>query len=370
MNKSMSTYYRWVDIIKGTAIIGVVLSHITHPFKNYPLVPLVSLMYGLWFVSVFFVVGGFFLKAEKLCSPVEFIKGKMNRFYRLLLYFYIPAVLLHNVWLNIGFYDTETDYGGKYMEYWGIGQFVKELILVFLFAGREPILGAMWFVYVLLLAMIGLCIVSWILNQWITDKQKLEVVRALILFVGCIVSCQMTNIIGFTIPRFNNTITAMWLIYCGYLMMRVLNLKFNNNWVAIFCGLVVYHIAVIEGGIMLNQNKYTDVLSLTASSVSALYVIAYLSKKIEKGTVGKALAWCGKESFYIMALHFVGFKLCTLMLSAFDIKLPLSSLIAPADRNIPLTLLYLCFGIMFPLIFIEMVRRGKKAIGRFVCLFK
>lgn len=153
-------------------------------------------------------------------------------------------------------------------------------------------------------------------------------------------------------------------------MMRVLNLKFNNNWVAIFCGLVVYHIAVIEGGIMLNQNKYTDVLSLTASSVSALYVIAYLSKKIEKGTVGKALAWCGKESFYIMALHFVGFKLCTLMLSAFDIKLPLSSLIAPADRNIPLTLLYLCFGIMFPLIFIEMVRRGKKAIGRFVCLFK
>ena len=340
MNKSMSTYYSWVDIIKGTAIIGVVLSHITHPFKNYPLVPLVSLMYGLWFVSVFFVVGGFFLKAEKLCSPVEFIKGKMNSLYRLLLYFYIPAVLLHNVWLNIGFYDTETDYGGKYMEYWGIGQFVKELILVFLFAGREPILGAMWFVYVLLLAMIGLCIVSWILNQWITDKQKLEVVRALILFVGCIVSCQMTNIIGFTIPRFNNTITAM------------------------------YHIAVIEGGIMLNHNKYTDVLSLTASSVSALYVIAYLSKKIENGAVGKALAWCGKESFYIMALHFVGFKLCTLMLSAFDIKLPLSSLIAPADRNLPLTLLYLCFGIMFPLIFIEMVRRGKKAIGRFVCLFK
>ena len=34
MNKSMSTYYRWVDIIKGTAIIGVVLSHITHPFKK------------------------------------------------------------------------------------------------------------------------------------------------------------------------------------------------------------------------------------------------------------------------------------------------------------------------------------------------
>ena len=74
--------------------------------------------------------------------------------------------------LNIGFYDTATNYGGKYMDYWGVGQFVKELVLVFLFAGREPILGAMWFVYVLLLAMIGLSVVSWILSRWITDKQK------------------------------------------------------------------------------------------------------------------------------------------------------------------------------------------------------
>lgn len=279
MSNQKSTHFHWVDIIKGTAIIGVVLSHIEHPFKDYPLIPLASLMYGLWFVSVFFVAGGFFLKAEKLSSPVGFIKGKMNSLYRLLLYFYIPAVLLHNVMLNIGFYDTATNYGGKYMDYWGVGQFVKELVLVFLFAGREPILGAMWFVYVLLLAMIGLSVVSWILSRWITDNQKLEVVRALVLFIGCVISCQLTNVIGFTIPRVNNTITAMWLIYCGYLMMNIFKLKFDNNWVAIFCGLVLYHIAAVEGGTMLNSNKYTDVLSLTASSVSALYVIAYLSKR-------------------------------------------------------------------------------------------
>ena len=58
------------------------------------------------------------------------------------------------------------------------------------------------------------------------------------------------------------------------------------------------------------------------------------------------------------------------MLSAFDIKLQLPSFIAPADRNILLTLLCLCLGIMFPLIFIEMVRRVKKALGRAVYLFK
>lgn len=338
MNNQKSTHFHWVDIIKGTAIIGVVLSHIEHPFKDYPLIPLASLMYGLWFVSVFFVAGGFFLKAEKLSSPVGFIKGKMNSLYRLLLYFYIPAVLLHNV-------------------------IVKELVLVILFAGREPILGAMWFVYVLLLAMIGLSVVSWILSRWVTDNQKLEVVRALVLFIGCVISCQLTNVIGFTIPRVNNTITAMWLIYCGYLMVNIFKLKFDNNWVAIFCGLVVYHIAAVEGGTMLNSNKYTDVLSLTASSVSALYVIAYLSKKIENGAFGKALAWCGKESFYIMALHFVGFKLCTLMLGAVGFNLQLSSLLAPARENVGLTVLYLFFGLVFPLVFIVGFRWTKKVFG-------
>ena len=59
----------------------------------------------------------FFLKAEKLSSPVGFIKGKMNRFYQLLLYFHILVVLLQNVWLNIVFYDAVADYGRKYMEY-------------------------------------------------------------------------------------------------------------------------------------------------------------------------------------------------------------------------------------------------------------
>lgn len=360
MSIQRTTHFHWVDIIKGAAIIGVVLSHIEHPFKNYSLAPVVNLIYGLWFVSVFFVVGGFFLNSEKLSSPVGFIKGKMNTLYRLLLYFYIPAVLLHNVMLDIGFYDTVTNYGGKYMDYWGIGQFVKELALIFFFAGREPILGAMWFVYVLLLALIGLSIVSWILNRWITDRQKLEIVRAFVLFMGCVISCQMTNILDLTIPRFNNTITAMWLIYCGYLMMNILKLKFNNNWVAIFCGLIVYHIAVTEGGIMLNLNKYSDVLSLTISSISALYVIAYLSKKIENRAVGKALAWCGKESFYIMALHFVGFKFCTLILNTFGCKLQLSSLLAPADKNIGFTVLYLCFGVVFPLMFILGFRWVKK----------
>lgn len=43
-------------------------------------------------------------------------------------------------------------------------------------------------------------------------------------------------------------------------------------------------------------------------------MLYYIGKHIEKNVVGKAIAYVGKESFYVMALHFVGFKLCTLAL--------------------------------------------------------
>lgn len=112
-------------------------------------------------MAVFFLLGGFFIKEEKLIRPVSFIKGKIQSLYKLLLYFYIPAVLLHNVMMHIGWYDEVTNYGGKVMSLWKVGKTVKELGLSVCLAGREPILGAMWFVYVLFIALCGLSIVSW-----------------------------------------------------------------------------------------------------------------------------------------------------------------------------------------------------------------
>lgn len=44
----------------------------------------------------------------------------------------------------------------------------------------------------------------------------------------------------------------------------------------------------------------------------------YIGKHIETNVVGKAIAYVGKESFYVMALHFVGFKFCTLALQGID----------------------------------------------------
>ena len=81
MNSSGLFRARWVDIAKGFAILSVVLLHIKYQFYDSEYLPLSTLLGELWHVPVFFLLGGFFLKEERLLQPVSFIKGKIKSLY-------------------------------------------------------------------------------------------------------------------------------------------------------------------------------------------------------------------------------------------------------------------------------------------------
>lgn len=125
--------------------------------------------------------------------------------------------------------------------------------------------------------------------------------------------------------------------------------------------LLVYHIAIISG-VQLNSYKYSDVVLLTSGSIAALYVICYFSRKIENSKVGHLLALCGKDSFYIMGLHFIGFKIGTYILAYFGIHRNLSTLTAPAGNSFLLLVFYWLFAITFSLCFMALFRKMKKIV--------
>lgn len=239
------------------------------------------------------------------------------------------------------------------------------LLQTLCFAGREPILGAMWFVYVLFLALAGLSVISFVLKQFIQNEKQYELVRCISLFALCVLSCSLTNVVGVTIPRFNNTMTAIWLIYCGYMLKNKLNMTFTNIYLMLASALVAYHLASIYGEVHLNRNQYSDVTTLTIGAISMLYFICYWAKQIEKNIVGKFLAYCGKESFYIMALHFVGFKLVTYVLNWCGMNKSLSALAAPVDKSIFIMLLYVTVGIIFPICFMLLFRFCKSFVEQY-----
>lgn len=157
--------------------------------------------------------------------------------------------------------------------------------------------------------------------------------------------------------------TAMLLIYLGKYMFQTMKLKFDNGLLAIASAVMLYEESVMYGGVSLNANKFSDIAALLGGCFSALYLIAYIGRKIDGSMVERFVRYCGKESFYIMALHLVGFKLCTMCLSFVGINVcRLSDLQPHVGYNIYLILAYLAFGVLFPLSFMWAFRRIKSSI--------
>ncbi len=175
----------WVDIVKALAMISVVLGHIAYQYPEHSLFPASVIIAWLWHVPVFFMVGGFFLKDSKMIKPWEFVKDKWRSLYLPILYFYVPVTLLHNWFIDIGFYDTAMEYGGKSVDYWSTWDFLRKTAEAVFLMGREPALGAMWFAYVLFMALCYICIVTFVAKKIMRyDVQKAEKARAAILLVG------------------------------------------------------------------------------------------------------------------------------------------------------------------------------------------
>lgn len=134
-------------------------------------------------------------------------------------------------------------------------------------------------------------------------------------------------------------------------MYQKLKLSFNNGFMAIVCALIAFEVAVMLGGVALNGNEYRDILELIIAAPAVIYIIMYIGKHIEKNMAGKVIAYIGNNSFYVMALHFVGFKLCTMALNIIGFRGGnINDLTPNIGNNILLLLLYTLFGIGFPLV--------------------
>ena len=227
-----------VDIAKGISIIAIVLGHINFLYPVGPLVNTKDLFLYLWHVSVFFLLAGFFIKEEQLVQPKLWFKKKFSSLYLKILYFYIPAVLLHNVLIKIGWYSLEST--DPVINTYSMMEFAKQTVLAICLGGREPIVGAMWFVYVLFMALIGLSIVSWAIKKISKNDRQYEWMRFIALLSMCILAGLLSNKYGLTIRRFSNTFTAMLLIYVGRIMYQKIKLSYENGYLAIASGLIAF----------------------------------------------------------------------------------------------------------------------------------
>ena len=74
--------------------------------------------------------------------------------------------------------------------------------------------------------------------------------------------------------------------------------------------------------------------------------------------VGNIIAICGRESYYIMAFHLLGFKVGTMLLSVFGFDRAWDEILSPAG-NLLEWLLYIALSIIFSLLIAHVVAYTK-----------
>lgn len=263
-------------------------------------------------------MAGFFLKLESMEKPVKFLQGKVHRLYLPATIIYGLNVLLHNVFVYIGWYPLGESHpaSGQPFTLYGIKETIIGLMKVLAAGGSgELTMGAMWFLYTLLYAFVG--IITFYLLVSLVCKNKVCRFHwmTVILLFGAVVSCVLSQNCGLTISRFSTAATAMFLIWWGMIIRQRWHWQFDQWWGLSVALIVFVHcVLMYKGGLTLAKNEYQDLAVLLAGSTSAIYIWGFIGRKIESNIIGRITALIGRESLYLMAFHIIGFFICNSLL--------------------------------------------------------
>ena len=305
----------YVDIIKGWAMFAIIVFHC-----SACVFPKITghLLGSSWTVPIFFIVAGFFLKMESMGKTVKFLKGKFQRLYLPATIIYGLNVLLHNVFVYIGWYPLGEMHptSRQPFTFYGIKETIIGVVKVLAAGGSgELTMGAMWFLYTLLYAFVGMTIIYLFVSLVCKNSIcRFHWMTVTLLFIA-VVCCVLSQNYNLTISRFSTAATAMFLIWWGMIIMQRWHWQFDQWWGLAAALIVFVHCVLMhKGGLTLAKNEYQDLVMLLAGSTSAIYIWGFIGRKIESNIIGRFIALMGRESLYLMAFHIIGFFICNSLL--------------------------------------------------------
>ena len=355
-----------VDIIKGWAMLTIIIFHCSS--SCFP-ASISSLIGNPWNVPIFFIVGGFFLNPRKMENPISFLKGKIKRLYLPATIVYSLSILLHNLFVYIGWYPLGGSHpsNGLPFAYYGIKEIGIGLIKVLCAGGSgELVMGAMWFLYTLLYAFVAMAIIYWMVCKLCCEDRTRHNLMFIVLSVIAIGSCIMTQKYGLTVNRISTAMTAMFLMWWGMMLHMRIKHNYNGKWLFGFALIVFIHCVIMQRTeLKLAKNEYQDLVFLTIGCSAAIIVWKYIAQIIQKTLIGRFIALVGKESLYLMMFHIVGFFICNSLLEYLGVfsngdKKGLYTFVM--GDNWLLLMLYVFFGVTVPLGIMFIYRRLVKCI--------
>lgn len=302
-----------IDMLKGLAIILMVVGHTETPVQNF--------IY-LFHMAVFFMASGYLYKesvSDSSESMKKYILRKMKGLWMPYALWTAIFSLLRNVFIDLNIYTAnpnimtavESQYAAV-TPYWTWREILLNIIKGCILPGNVQVGGALWFLATLLHITILYGLIDYLLKRVLKKEYVLAaqgVVSILFLLIGYYCSLKGIFLFGFV-----RAFSFYCLFYLGFLLKKYKGklLDYNKTKSILiaagsFSLLIVYN---FFGGIALGENEFVNPIFMLTASLAGwllLYEGAVLLKNIY--FVQRILSYLGANTLSIVILHLLAFKI-------------------------------------------------------------
>lgn len=316
--------------IKGLAITGVLAGHLGFP--------LLEMFVNYWHLPVFYFVSGYFFKRKHVENWQGFVKTRVLRLMVPFFAFSIVAILLHNILLNAGLIE-----GAIY----DIGTLGKQFFrLLSTFSTSEQMIGAIWFLPSLfIVSIIALLAKSITLSESRCYEWGGVILTFLIGVVGIMLEIPQPYCI------WQNLIVASIFLFGTICAENGLGKRLRHPILFILSVIVIVYALCREIHVGCQTASLNNItLWHPIVFLSGIVIVYFTCYCIKDSVIGAIFAYVGEFSFSIMALHFIAFKVVTLVHHYFNPAVNKASFpTSDVDLNYWAPM-YMASGIILPII--------------------
>lgn len=302
-----------IDLVKGLAIILMVIGHTETPAQNF--------IY-LFHMAVFFMASGYLYRESASDSPVsvkEYILRKMKGLWFPYALWTAIFSVLRNTFIDLNIYTanpmilSEVDHPYAVLTpYWTVKEVIVNIIKGCILPGNVQVGGALWFMATLLQIVVLYVVIDFVLKQVLPKKSLMPaqgMVSAVFLLLGY--WCHVNGIFILGIVR---AFSFYCLFYLGFVFRQYKETRSEDS--AFRTGLVMLVSFLLLsvcnhlGSIALGENAFGNPFFLLTASVAGwlfLYEGAVFLKRVP--FLCRIVSYIGRNTLPIVILHLLAFKI-------------------------------------------------------------
>lgn len=287
-----------IDLLKGIGITSIVIGHVRGYLPGG--FPIVAYVYT-YHIMVFLFVAGMCFKPQNNTPPYMQIGKRLGGLLPLYTIYSIFFVACHNLFRKVHILSNDIPKYGK-------REIIQNILNSLSFGTSERLLGAFWFVPMFFMAVSFFIIIFYKMEQ----IKKTIWGHILAMFVCSIVGIVLNYKEVYLNYHIQTSILGISIIYlgCFYKKYRMKFEKYLKWWYAPILGTMIWGILSLKiGMIELSVNQIMHPALFYPVTLIGILFCLCLAEGIKKvRPFCKMFATIGKNSYHIMALHFLAFK--------------------------------------------------------------